>query len=146
MAPAIVSTGRNRPMALIVHGCEGVGKTSFAAHAPGVTFIQTRGEQGLDPLINSGQIPKTPHFEEEAATFNMLLKQVAFLLKEEHNHKTLVVDTGNGNINDNTNDNDNGTTPSTGGSTGTVCGLGMLVPMFAMLGLVVLRRLRFVAS
>jgi len=97
MAPAIITAGKHRPMALIVHGCEGVGKTSFAAHAPGVIFIQTRGEQGLDPLIESGQVPETPHFQNEAGTFTSLLEEtLMWLVKEEHDYKTVVLDTGNG--------------------------------------------------
>ncbi len=96
MAPAIVTAGRDRPMALIVHGCEGVGKTSFAAHAPGTIFIETRGEQGLDPLISSGQVPETPHFAEEANSFRGLLEMMLWLVQEEHTYKTVVLDTGNG--------------------------------------------------
>ena len=46
---------------------------------------------------------------------------------------------GNGNANDNTSSSSSG-----GSSTGT-CGLGMLIPMFTMLGLVVLRRARFLS-
>ncbi len=46
----------------------------------------------------------------------------------------------------NGNGNDNGTAPSTGGgSSAGTCGVGMLIPMIAMLGLVVVRRWRFAA-
>ncbi|MFH0980042.1 MAG: S8 family serine peptidase [Planctomycetota bacterium] len=51
---------------------------------------------------------------------------------------------GNGNGNANGNGNDNSLSPSTGGGGGGVaCGAGALLPMIALLGLVVLRRLRF---
>ena len=55
-----------------------------------------------------------------------------------------VVDTGAGN--DNANGNVNGTPPPSGGggsTSGIGCGAGALVPVLAMLGLAVLRRLRF---
>lgn len=44
-----IQTGRsNRPPRLLVYGVEGIGKSTFAAHAPNPIFIQT--EDGLDEL------------------------------------------------------------------------------------------------
>jgi hypothetical protein len=50
-----------------------------------------------------------------------------------------------GNVNTNLNGNANSSSPGTGGSTAP-CGVGMLIPLVAMLGVAVLRRLRLVAS
>ncbi|MCP4593848.1 MAG: S8 family serine peptidase [bacterium] len=52
-----------------------------------------------------------------------------------------VLDTGNGNENENANENES---PQVGGvGSGVSCGVGMLMPMLATVGLVALRRLRF---
>jgi hypothetical protein len=83
------------PNRYILHGCEGVGKTSFAAHAPSPIFIQTRGETGLDTLIDAGRLPETPHFP-ACQTWDELLGVIATLIESDHQYKTLVIDTLNG--------------------------------------------------
>jgi hypothetical protein len=91
--PNIVTQGRKRPGAYVLHGQEGVGKTSFGAYAPKPIFLQTKGEAGLDTLIDAGQLPEIPHFAGETQDWSELLNQITWLLTAEHDHKTLVIDT-----------------------------------------------------
>lgn len=87
--------GSGQPNRCIMHGVEGVGKTSFGSRAPRPIFLMTQGETGLDTLINAGQVPETPHFP-ELLTWNDLLSAVEVLRKEPHDFRTLVLDTLNG--------------------------------------------------
>jgi len=95
-ATAITTQGRKRPGFYILHGVEGVGKTSFGAYIPKPIFIQTANETGLETLMGANQLPETPHFEGECATWDNLLANVAWLLEKEHDYKSLVIDTLNG--------------------------------------------------
>lgn len=83
------------PNRYVLHAREGFGKTSLAAHAPKPIFLQTRGETGLDALINSGQLPETPHFP-ELQSWEEFLAAIKTLTEEEHPYRTLVIDTANG--------------------------------------------------
>ena len=91
--PSIVTQGRKRPGAYVLHGQEGVGKTSFGAYAPKPIFLQVKGEAGLETLLDAGQLPETSHFPGETQDWNELLQQIKWLLTADHDHKTLVVDT-----------------------------------------------------
>ena len=83
------------PNRYALHAREGWGKTSFAAQAPKPIFFQTRGETGLDTLIESGQLPETPHLP-EIATWEDMIAAIQFLAEAEHDFRTLVIDTVNG--------------------------------------------------
>ena len=50
----------NRPIAMVVQGVEGVGKTSFLTQAPSPIVVMTETETGLDTLVDSGQADETP--------------------------------------------------------------------------------------
>lgn len=91
----IKSDGPKLPNRLILHATEGWGKTSFGAQAPKPIFIQARGETGLETLIDARQVPETPHFP-TAETWMDLNGQLDFLLQEQHDFRTIVVDTING--------------------------------------------------
>jgi hypothetical protein len=91
--PNIVTQGRKRPGAYVLHGQEGVGKTSFGAYAPNPIFLQTRGETGLETLIEAKQLPEVQHFAGECQDWSELLHQIGWLLTEKHDYKTLVIDT-----------------------------------------------------
>ena len=91
--PNIVTQGRKRPRAYVLHGQEGVGKTSFGAYAPKPIFLQTKGETGLETLIDAGQLHEVPHFEGECLDWQDLLQKIEWLLETDHGHKTLVIDT-----------------------------------------------------
>lgn len=79
----------------MIHGVEGVGKTSFAAQAAKPIFLMARGETGLLTLLDNNLIPPTPHFP-EAASWDDLLGQVQWLIEADHDHRSLVIDTLNG--------------------------------------------------
>lgn len=89
------TSGRKLPTRVVMHGVDGVGKTSFAAHAPKPVFLMTRGETGLETLIDSGQLPEVAHFP-ESQTWDELMAACDVLATEDHDYKTLVLDTGNG--------------------------------------------------
>lgn len=79
----------------MLHALEGWGKTSFAAHMPKPIFLQSRGETGLETLIDSGQLSETPHFP-ECQSWPEVLGAIQLLIDQEHEFRTLVVDTVNG--------------------------------------------------
>lgn len=79
----------------MIHGVEGVGKTSLPAFAPKPIFMMSRGETGLLTLIDNNRIPETPHFP-EAMVWSDVMSQVEWLATAEHDFRTLVIDTGNG--------------------------------------------------
>jgi AAA domain-containing protein len=91
----ISSAGSNLPNRYGLHGVEGFGKTSLASHTPKPIFIQSRGETGLETLIEAGQIRETPHFP-ACDMWEEVRAQIRFLIDEEHQFKTLVIDTING--------------------------------------------------
>ncbi len=91
-----VSTAGNKlPNRYGLHGLEGWGKTSFAAQFPKPLFIQTRGETGLETLIDSNRLPPTAHLP-EIMTWADLRSAVRMVAQEKHDYRTLVVDTANG--------------------------------------------------
>lgn len=71
-----------RPPRIVVYGGDGVGKTTFAAGAPGPIFI--RSENGLG-ILQVPAFPPTEHFTE-------VLEAIAALIREEHSYRTLVID------------------------------------------------------
>lgn len=79
----------------MLHAVEGWGKTSFAAQIPGVLFLQTRSETGLETLIDAGQLPEIPHLP-EINTFPELIATIDMLTNEEHPYKYLALDVVNG--------------------------------------------------
>lgn len=83
------------PSRIILHGVEKIGKSSFAAQAPGVVFGMSKGETGLLTLIDAGIAPETPHFPEFQA-WDDVLGAVDMLTNEPHDYRTFVLDTGNG--------------------------------------------------
>ena len=78
-----------------LHAREGWGKTSFAAQTPSPVFLQTKGETGLDTLIENRQLPETAHFP-ELQDWSEIRAAIQTLIDEEHSYKTLVIDTLNG--------------------------------------------------
>lgn len=84
--------GRKLPLRILYHAVPGFGKTSFAAQFPSPIFLLDRGETGLETLIDAGQIGEIPHFP-EVQTWNDVLQAVELLINDEHDYKTLVLDT-----------------------------------------------------
>lgn len=89
------TTGNKLPSRVIVHGTEGVGKSSFAAAAPKPYFLMARGETGLETLIDSGCVGETAHAP-ELQTWTEMLDILNALRTEDHTHKTLCLDAANG--------------------------------------------------
>jgi hypothetical protein len=91
----VTAAGSGLPSRGVVHGPEGTGKTSCGCAAPKPVFLMTRGETGLETLIDNGQVPQTPHFP-EVTSWVQLLGAVRLLTAEPHDYRTLVLDTLNG--------------------------------------------------
>ena len=85
--------GRGLPTKLEVQGVQGIGKTSFAFHAPSPLYVVT--ELGVETLIDAKQISETP-FTPRVETWRGLLAILDELATAEHDYKTLVIDTING--------------------------------------------------
>jgi hypothetical protein len=93
---SVTTKSRALPNRLLLHAQQKWGKTSFAAQSPAPIFLCTRGEDGLDTLIKSGQLAPTEHYPEPVTTWNHLLIGIDELLIHEHPHKTFNLDTVNG--------------------------------------------------
>lgn len=91
----VVSAGRGLPSRVILHGVEGIGKTSFAAQSPSPIFLMARGETGLETLIDAGLLSETPSFP-ESKTWGDTLAAIDVLTRNDHPYRTLVLDTLNG--------------------------------------------------
>jgi hypothetical protein len=91
----VSQSGAGLPNRCILHGPEGIGKTSFGCCAPKPIFLMSSGETGLLTLMDAGQVPDTPHFP-EIATWEELLAVIEALENEQHDYRTLVLDTLNG--------------------------------------------------
>lgn len=92
---SIKTSGNGLPNRYLLHGVEKVGKTSFGAQFPRPVFIQSRGETGLETLIDAGQLPEIPHFP-ECQTWGDVKAALQALISEDHAYRTVVIDTLNG--------------------------------------------------
>ena len=79
---AIITGIQPEPPRILVHGTEGIGKSSFVAKAPNPVFIQT--EDGL-AQINVQKFPLAESFDE-------VMENLTALLNEPHDYKTVVID------------------------------------------------------
>lgn len=78
-----VKTGRDKlPPRLLIYGSEGIGKSSLAAQAEDVIFIDTEGGLGE---IDCARLP-------QAMTFSEALTQAKALRDEKHAYATLALD------------------------------------------------------
>ena len=91
----IKTKGDNLPSRVVLHGVEGIGKTSFAARTPKPLFLMARGETGLETLIDAKQLGDVPHLP-EIMDWADVLAALDFVLNEKHDFKTLALDTLNG--------------------------------------------------
>jgi hypothetical protein len=83
---SITTRKRRRPIFGILYGPPGIGKSTFVAQAPNPIFIQC--ERGLDQItIDRFPQPKT------LADYKL---QIQALVNEEHDYKTIVIDTLDG--------------------------------------------------
>jgi hypothetical protein len=80
-----VMTGKKvLPPRIVLHGQEKIGKTTFAAQAPGAIFLPT--EDGADE-VGAARFPKLESFDDA-------IKALRALAKGEHDYRTAVIDSG----------------------------------------------------
>lgn len=91
----IRSSGPRKPNAHFLYAVEGWGKTSLGTQTPAPIFIQSRGETGLDTLIQNNLVAETPSFP-ECQNWSDVNDALDVLQSEAHPYRTLVVDTVNG--------------------------------------------------
>jgi hypothetical protein len=72
-----------RPRATLIYGIEGIGKTTFACSAPDPFIIQT--EDGAADIEDVGKL-------DVCKTFSDFNDQITALLNEEHEFKSVIVD------------------------------------------------------
>jgi hypothetical protein len=81
-----IAKPQDRPILCTITGDAGLGKTSFAATFPKPIFI--RAEDGLQAIPKSNRPDAFP----VVSTIDDLWEQLTSLIKEEHDYKTLVID------------------------------------------------------
>jgi hypothetical protein len=79
---SIIKGVQPEPFRLLIHGTEGIGKSTFAAQAPDPIFIQT--EDGLGQI----DVSRFPIAE----SFDSVTEHLNDLLNEKHSYKTVVID------------------------------------------------------
>lgn len=77
-----LQTKKHKPPRIILYGVHGLGKSTFGSLAPNPIFLQT--EDGLDS-IDVAAFPLAKSFEE-------VLRYLGQLAEQDHDYKTLVVD------------------------------------------------------
>jgi hypothetical protein len=80
---AVVSGKLQRPIRVLIHGTEGVGKSTFASDAPAPIFLCP--EDGTARL----DVVRFP----EPQTLSDVYEAIDILMEEEHAYRTLVIDT-----------------------------------------------------
>lgn len=78
-----------------IYAGPGWGKTSLAAQFKNNLFIMSKGETGLNTLIQSKQLPNVAHFP-ELQTWEEYLDALNIVRSEDHPYKVLSIDTFNG--------------------------------------------------
>jgi len=80
---SLVYTGKvARPPKVLIHGTHGVGKNTLAASMPKPIFVQTEDGSGQ---IDCAKMPV-------CASFAEFMEQLRMIYKEEHEYRTLVLD------------------------------------------------------
>ena len=85
---------RQLPSRIVLHGQGGIGKTSWATQLAKPYFLLSKGETGLETLIDAGLAPEVPFLE--VGDWVNTLAIVQELTDADHDYKTLVMDTGDG--------------------------------------------------
>ena len=85
---SLKSTKRTAPPTMLIYGVDGIGKTSWAAEFPDPIYLPTEGERPPSDveLATPGTIE----------TFDDLLNVFGELLTEEHDRKTVIIDSLDG--------------------------------------------------
>lgn len=90
-----ITTGNKLPTRVVLHGVEGIGKTSWAASAPSPYVLMARGETGLETLIDAGRVNETPHAP-ELQSWEEVYDLLNDLRSSSHKYRTLILDALNG--------------------------------------------------
>jgi hypothetical protein len=89
----VLRKARSRPTAAVLYGPPGVGKTSFGAQMPKPIFLVDYQEDGINTLkigrLVSEAVPVLPAMSDWGSTLSVLQS----LATDEHDYKTLVIDT-----------------------------------------------------
>lgn len=85
---SLKSTKRNDPPVILLYGVDGIGKTSLAAEFPDPIYLATEGERPPSDvdLVTPGTIE----------SFDDLLNVFGELLTEEHDRRTVIIDSLDG--------------------------------------------------
>jgi len=79
----VVRGKQDKPVNVLVYGKDGIGKSSFAADAPGVIFLDVEGSTvELD-------VERLPHAE----TLEEVNDRIDLLLNDKHSYRSLAIDT-----------------------------------------------------
>jgi len=85
---SLKSTKRNDPPVILLYGVDGIGKTSLAAEFPDPIYLATEGERPPSDIEMA-----TPGTIE---SFDDLLNVIGELLTEEHDRRTVIIDSLDG--------------------------------------------------
>lgn len=88
---AVQREGQKLPSRMIMQGIPGIGKTSWAAHCPGVLFGLPADETGLITLLDSGLVKDIPYMQ-PWETWDDVLDSVDELTAADHEYKALCID------------------------------------------------------
>lgn len=89
----ITTAIKRRPMAAIVYGPPGIGKSSLGAAIPGRVFLIDDQEEGIHTLKSGGLVAADVPVLPPARTWEDTLEVVRQLGESKHDYKALVVDT-----------------------------------------------------
>lgn len=79
------------PSAAVWYGVSGIGKTSLAAHIPGVAFVVDAQELGVLTLMDNGLIPEVPVFP-AVTSAGECLELLEELRVGDHQYRALAMD------------------------------------------------------
>lgn len=79
------------PLALVVYGPPGVGKTEFAANFPRPGFLYDPQEEGIQDLVEFQRAPE-PVFMDEVDSFEVMMDALESIALGKRNIQTLVLD------------------------------------------------------
>ena len=88
----VTRAGSGLPSRIVMHGVEGIGKTTFGAYAPDPLFLLTRQETGLLTLIDNGRVPGRDHMGECPDWFHLLRMVDYAINSKDVRNKTFVID------------------------------------------------------
>lgn len=80
----IKKTGGEKPLAILMYGPDGLGKTTAASHFPRPIV--------LGPEIEGSDFIEGMEVDEESKSYDGVMSAIDWLLKNDHEYKTVVVD------------------------------------------------------